>query len=38
MYIMYMHTNEVCKIKVPAVVRAANGGMITIKRKVWEGI
>lgn len=38
MYIMYMHTNEVCQKKVSAVVRAANDWMITIKRKVWEGI
>lgn len=38
MYIMYMHTNGVCQTKVSAVVRAANDWMITIKKKVWEGI
>lgn len=38
MYIMYIHTNEACKIKVPADVRVANDWMTTIKRKVWEGI
>lgn len=38
MYIMYTHTNEVYKMKVSAVVRAANDWMTTIKRKVWEGI
>ncbi len=38
MYIMYTHTNEACKIKVPADVRAANDWMTTTKRKVWEGI
>lgn len=38
MYITCACTNEVCKIKVSAVVRVANDWMTTIKRKVWEGI